>query len=118
MGGDPVTLPSAERAVVQAAKLRDYLLSPSHPVGRFKAAFFVGLGYSQESWQTLAADLRRHATENAADAGVPNAYGQKYEVNGILTGPTGRTAALVSVWIVLNEEDFPRFVTAFPGPRS
>ncbi len=111
-------IPGAERGVIEAAKLRDYLLSASHPVGRFKAAFFVALGDSQEAWQTLAADLRSHAVENEAKASEMNAYGQKYEVHGILRGPTGRVAAIVSVWIVLSGEDLPRFVTAFPGPRS
>ncbi len=58
-------MPGAERAVIDSAKIRDYLLSPSHPVGRFKAVFFASLGYT--------------------------------------------------AWIVLAGEDFPRFVTAFPG---
>jgi hypothetical protein len=42
-----VRIPNADRAVVDPAKLRDYLLSTTHTVGRFKAAFFCGqLGYS------------------------------------------------------------------------
>ena len=36
----PMKLPRAEHAVVEDAKVRDYLLSREHPVGRFKAAFF------------------------------------------------------------------------------
>ncbi|MBI2920103.1 MAG: hypothetical protein HYY18_03340 [Planctomycetes bacterium] len=111
-------LPGVERAVVSAPKIRDYLLSDSHPVGRFKAAFFVGLGYSAASWESLAADLRRHATDNEAVATEANEYGQKYEVRGKISGPAGRAADLVAVWIVLRGEDFPRFVTAFPGARS
>jgi hypothetical protein len=43
-------LPFAENAVVDAEKVRDYLLSRLHPVGRFKAVFFAGLGYTQENW--------------------------------------------------------------------
>jgi hypothetical protein len=42
-----VQLPNPDRAVVDDAKVRDYLLSPSHPVGRFKAVFFAALGFSQ-----------------------------------------------------------------------
>jgi len=41
-----VKLLGVERGVIDAAKIRDYLLSDSHPVGRFKAAFFVAMGYS------------------------------------------------------------------------
>jgi len=52
-------LPNVEKAVIDFEKLRDYLLSPSHPAGRFEAVFFSSLGYRQEDWQQLEADLRR-----------------------------------------------------------
>lgn len=111
-------LPAAERAVVDSSKVRDYLLSESHPVGRFKAVFFAALGYSSANWEQLAADLRRHAADHEAVATEANPYGQKFEVRGTLRGPAARSAALVTVWIVLRGEDLPRFVTAYPGPRS
>lgn len=44
-----------------------------------------------------------------------NPYGQKYEIRASLTGPAGRAVEVVSVWVVLASEDFPRFVTAYPG---
>lgn len=108
-------LPGVDRAVVDAAKIRDYLLSDAHPVGRFKAAFFVALGYSATAWRTLEADLRAFATANDATPTAASVYGQKYEVRGRIRGPAGRSAALATVWSVLRGEDFPRFVTAFPG---
>jgi len=59
-------LPNAENAVIDSEKLHDYLLSPSHPVGRFKAAFFSSLGYTQENWRQFEADLRRqHLSKDA-----------------------------------------------------
>jgi uncharacterized protein DUF6883 len=51
-------LPAAERAVIAPAKIRDYLLSTSHPVGRFKAPFFASLGYTNANWRRLEEDLR------------------------------------------------------------
>jgi hypothetical protein len=42
-------------------------------------------------------------------------FGQKYEVNGILRGPSGREARVTTIWIVKNGEDFPRLVTVYPG---
>ena len=39
-------LPNAERALIDRAKIRDYLLSLHHPVGRFKARFFTSLGFT------------------------------------------------------------------------
>jgi len=113
-----VKLPGAERAVIDDAKIRGYLLSESHPVGRFKAKFFVAMGYSASAWRVLAADLRSHALANEGVATEANEYGQKYEVRGSLKRPAKRSAVVVSVWIVLRDEDFPRFVTAFPGGRA
>jgi hypothetical protein len=51
-------IPNADRAVIEPTKLHDYLLSRTHPIGRFKAAFFQALGYSSEDWRQLEADLR------------------------------------------------------------
>ena len=108
-------LPGADRAVVDPAKVRDYLLSPSHPVGRFKAQFFVALGYAQDRWAVLAADLRRHAADGAVQDGETSPYGRKFEVRGNLVGPSGRGAAVIAIWIILHGTDSPRFITAFPG---
>ena len=111
-------LPGADRAVIEPAKLREYLLSATHPIGRFKSAFFSTLGYSIEHWQHLEADLRQLALSQDARPGQASEYGQKYEIRGILTGPSGRSAEIVSVWIILSGEDFPRFVTSYPGVES
>jgi hypothetical protein len=40
--------------------------------------------------------------------------GTKYAIIGPLTGPNGRVAEIVTVWIILAGEDAPRFVTAYP----
>jgi hypothetical protein len=45
-------------------------------------------------------------------------HGQKYRASGVLVGPTGVAASVVTVWIVLHGEDHPRFVTALPGDRT
>lgn len=107
-------LPGHDRVVVDAAKIRDYLLSDSHPIGRFKAPFFLALGYSRDDWQRLENDLRGLASIGDAQAAEENPYGQKYLIRGTLKGPTGRMRTVMTVWIVLRGEDFARFVTAFP----
>jgi hypothetical protein len=103
---------------VDADKIQDYLLSPTHPVGRFKAAFFQGLGYSQSDGRTLESDIRRLIETADALGGQASPYGEKYEVRGTLRGPSGRVAELVTVWIILTDENVPRLVTAYPGDRS
>ena len=112
-----MTLPNADRAVIEGAKLFDYLLSRAHPVGRFKARFFTSLGYSQEDWGCLAADLRSQHLTQPATLVETTRHGRKYEVRAILKGPSGHAAEVVSVWIIRAGEEVPRFVTAYPGGR-
>jgi hypothetical protein len=109
-----MSLPNAHRAVIDPTKVRNYLLSEVHPVGRFKAAFFVVLGYSANQWELLRDDLLALARAGAATAGKPSLFGQTFEVDGILTGPSGRSADVRTVWIIRGAEGSPRFVTAFP----
>jgi hypothetical protein len=61
-----VKLPYAERVVI-ARKLRDYVLSPEHPVGRFKAAFFSTLGFTPGTWEELARELRNLVLQNTSE---------------------------------------------------
>ncbi len=113
--GAEMKLPGAESAIVDEQKVREYLLGESHPVGRFKAAFFTSLGYPTADWEVLARDLATHSVEGEASEADRNDYGTKYEVRGILEGPKGKRAQVVSVWILLDGEAAPRLVTAYPG---
>jgi len=108
-------LPNAESALIEPAKIRDYLLSASHPIGRFKYRFFSRLGYTSEQWERLEADLLELAIAGESMIGESTEYGQKYEVRGRLKGPSGREADVVSVWIILAGQETPRLITAFPG---
>jgi hypothetical protein len=107
-------IPNADRAVIEPAKLHGYVLSRSHPVGRFKAAFFFTLGYSSENWQQLEVDLRSQHLSQDATPGERSQYGQKYTIRATLVGPSGGSADVVSVWVVRAGEEFPRFLTAYP----
>jgi hypothetical protein len=77
-----VAVPNWQRAVIDPAKLRDYLLSPVHPVGRFKAAYFSRLGYSQERWVDLEESIRRHLRESEDVRMKDTSYGPMFEVRG------------------------------------
>jgi hypothetical protein len=111
-------LPAAERAIIAQAKIRDYLLSTAHPVGRFKVPFFVSLGYTSANWRRLEEDLLALAVSGEAELGKDSAYGQKYEIRGTLNGPSGRSAGVLTVWIILSGGDVPQFITAFPGEMT
>jgi hypothetical protein len=113
-----VRLPDPERVFIDTAKLRAYLLSDSHPVGRFKAAFFRSLGYTHERPDELEAALRRLARTAEAELDDATVHGQKYRVTGMVVGPAGAAASVTAIWIVLHGERGARFVTAFPGERK
>ena len=108
-------LPGGEQAIVDAAKVRDYLLSPGHPVGRAKARFFTSLGFARDRWPELQQALLRIARDGDAQLVDLTPFGQKYTVRATIEGPNGRVAVLRSTWIVLAGEEVPRFVTTFPG---
>ena len=75
-------LPAAERSVIVPSKIRDYLLSTSHPVGRFKVPFFISFGYTSANWQRLEEDLLALAVSGDAELSKssPYGHGQKYEI--------------------------------------
>jgi hypothetical protein len=112
-----VLLPNADEAVIDPAKLRDYLLSTTHPLGRFKARFFGALGFAADQWQELESAIRtQHLTQEAKSLPAMRS-GQKFTIQAILTGPSGESAAVVSVWFIRAGETAPTFVTAYPGDR-
>ena len=106
-------LPNHNNALLPSEKIRGYLLSDSHPIGRYKAAVFRSLGYESRDSEVLARDLRKLLILDAAEVGTSE-FGTKYAIRGTICGPNGRQSDIVSIWIVRNEEDFPRFVTAYP----
>ena len=107
-------LPNVEHAAVDERKLRDYLLSSSHPIGRFKAAFFQNLGFSSENWAELAAQLKKVAQEGDVELSTTTKYGRKYVVFGTIVGKQGESAEVVTIWILLDDDDKPRLVTVYP----
>lgn len=70
----------ADVAVISPEKLRDYILSPTHPDGRSKAAYLSRFGYSQTDWRLLEHDLRAQHLIIDVAPGRPSLYGTKYEI--------------------------------------
>ena len=71
-------LPHADEAIVPVEKLRDYVLSRSHPVGRTKAKFFASLGYTEGEWGRLEADIRSQHLQLDAEEAESSKYGMKF----------------------------------------
>jgi hypothetical protein len=52
-------LPRADKVRIEARKVRGYLLSPTHPVGRFKARVFAALGFNETTAEAFITEIRR-----------------------------------------------------------
>ena len=107
-------LPGAERAIVDERKVRDYLLSKSHPIGRFKAVFLARAGFEADNWKDLVFQLRELALRGDAVRGERSEFGERYTISGILRGPQGLGLEVITVWLVLSEGEAPRLVTVYP----
>ncbi len=111
---DPRMLPHADQALVDEAKICDYLLSDTHPVGRFKARVFRSLGYTVESWRRLRDDLLHHGQTGTVQRIGTSAYGIKVVISATLKGPNGASRPFRTVWLIHDQSTQPRLVTAFP----
>lgn len=61
IGSRCVKLPNAERVRIDERKVRDYLLSKTHPIGRFKARVFGAIGFDESNRAAFMAELQRIA---------------------------------------------------------
>ncbi|MGP1347256.1 MAG: DUF6883 domain-containing protein [Phycisphaerales bacterium] len=115
-------LPNAEHAIVDDRKIADYLLSPTHPVGRHKCAYFQSFGFSQANPAEFGGALVRHAIDNTVHETELTPFGTKHTVEGPLTTPDSRNPTIRTVWMMItppavsNRTPVPRLITAYPIP--
>jgi hypothetical protein len=106
-------LPNPDLAIISDTKLAGYSLNIDHDEGKhkarvFKAALNMDVSHLEELKQALRSALENHDAVPAAR----NAYGQKYIIDFPLTREE-KTAIIHSVWIVKDNEDFPRLITCY-----
>lgn len=107
-------LPNGDHAVVEDAKLLQYCLSPTHPRGKHKAKLFeAALGITAANAHLLKSSLLSAARAAEATPTKRNAFGQMYEIRFVCLGAT-RSAEVLSIWILLENDPAPRLVTCFP----
>jgi hypothetical protein len=106
-------LPGADSVRIDDLKVRGYLLSPVHPVGRFKARVFAAAGFGESTAELFAAELRRIAGSGEVEETKDIEFGRKYTVPGELQGPRGAVRVL-TVWIKEPGQPAPRLVTVQP----
>jgi len=107
-------LPNAEFAVVPAAKVRDYLLNPSHPQGGPKARVFAAvLGLTRDDWRYLRDQLRAGAMHAPALHRETTTWGELFEVRMEVQGHEGRAAVVRTGWIIRSDDHRPHLTTAY-----
>ena len=84
-----MNLPNAHLAIIEYEKITQYLMNSAHPDNGGKAAFFVSLGFSEDSWQTLESALVAIAFESPLTKSMESPHGIKYIVDGTVQGPNG-----------------------------
>jgi hypothetical protein len=108
-----MSLPGAERAVVDIEKLRDYCLNPAHARGRHKARVFASaLHVLQEDAEWLRAQLLNAALAGNAQEAGEDEFGHRFVLD-FGCEKNDRSATVRSGWIVRRGEDFPRLITCY-----
>lgn len=106
-------LPNGDSAMVDMLKLTDYCLSTTHPRGRHKARVFAAsIGLTADQADLLRDALLQAARTEAAAPSGQDEFGQRFEVDFSMKGPTGE-ALVRSTWIVRAGEDFPRLTSCY-----
>ena len=108
-------LPRGKHARIDDRKIRLYLLSETHPVGRHKLRFLEKAGYCSDRPDEVRTALLSVARTGTVADTVVSGHGISYIVDGTIVSPSGIRLALRTVWIASAPGGRPRFVTAYPG---
>ena len=106
-------LTNHENAFIAKEKILDYLLDEESSKG--KSVFFNLFGYFKDNFEDVAIDLLALASSEDVSETEQTKFGLKFIISGNIIAPNGRSINITSIWIIKNNEDFPRFVTAYPS---
>lgn len=107
-------LPNRENAYIPLSKLKDYLLSETHSVGKSKAKLLRSAGFNETNVTLLKEGLLSIAHSEQLKETDASHHGIKYIIEGALKTPTGGSIKMRTVWIIDKGQERPRFVTAYP----
>jgi hypothetical protein len=63
----------------------------------------------------LASALVKQANENDYHLAIEGRYGTKYVVVAPVVAPNGTTPPVKTIWIIAEDEEFPRLIAAYPA---
>ena len=108
-------LPYKSNSYIPRNKLKGYLLSVTHPVGKFKAKYFKKIGFDISNASQLEKELLSIAHNNEVSETKNVPYGVNYVINGKIKFQSTKETLIKTVWFIGNSSNKPRFVTAIPG---
>jgi hypothetical protein len=99
-------------AIIAEEKIRDYLLKPLEIDD--KSGFLSIGGYTLGDYERLLHDIREQILPGEGRFQMPTPFGDRYELDGILRGPSGDALFVTTIW-----QHSPlgtwRFITLFPN---
>lgn len=101
-------LPDKEKAYIPLLKIKDYLLSETHPIGKSKAKFFRSLGFNEVNADLLKQGLLTIARTEEVKEAVSSVHGVKYVIDGLLQTPAGEAVKVRTIWIIDKGHTSPR----------
>lgn len=103
-----------EQAYIPLLKLKDYLLSETHSVGKSKAKLLRMWGFNEMKVDLLKRGLLAIVGSEDVKEMISSPHGVKYIIDGSLQTPVGGFIKMRTVWIIDKDQKRPRFVTAYP----
>ncbi len=107
-------IPNRDQAYIPASKLKDYLLSENHSVGKSKAKFFRLVGFDETNASVLEKEFINLVKTTDYQSKVSSPFGEKYSVTGTIQTPLRNQIEIQTIWIIEVDDNRPRFVTAYP----
>lgn len=92
-------LPHGDRVRIDDRKVREYLLSDTHPVGRHKRRFFEAVGFPRERPEELVQAIRFVAAHGTVSRRLVSQHGTRYIVDAAVASPTKTIVVLRTVWV-------------------
>lgn len=103
-------------AVIPKEKLTAYLLVPRE--WDDKSKFLRQAGFARDNPHLLLAAIRALAAQAEAEEDRENDYGVFLRAEGLLTGPSGKSLSVVTIWLRAEATGQTRFVTLKPSKEK
>jgi len=106
------TLPCYENAIIPIEKFTKYALDDNRDPDK-AIAFRNALGYTSENVNSLISNIRCNLSCFEARSKGHNGFGVSYECIMNLIGSNGKSANVVTAWIIEDGKTSPRLTSAY-----